>query len=243
MKKIIALTAALSCTPALADSNWDFEITPYLWAVGQSGETGNALVTSDFDASFSDIFNNLDMAFLLDFEAQNDTWGIKADTVYMNVAAEGEMAFTSIGPGINAELDIKETVFSGTIFFKPVKALELHAGARYVDLDNTLNLEGRGPVGLANKTSLGDSWTEAIVGAKYTLAITEKLNLVGYGDIGGWSGKSDSMYQLSANLEYQMTDLLNIKAGYRVLDVDYDTRDFIFDAKTEGVVIGLGFNF
>lgn len=243
MKNIIALTAALSCAPAIADNSWDFEITPYLWAVGQSGETGNSLITSEFDASFSDIFNNLDMAFLLDFEAQNDTWGIKADTVYMNVAAEGVVAFTSIGPGVDAELDIKETVFSGTVFFKPIEALQLHAGARYVDLDNRLDLEGRGPLSLDNKVSLGDSWTEAIVGAKYTLALTEKLNLVGYGDLGGWSGKSDGMYQLAASLEYQMTDLLNIKGGYRVLDVDYDTRDFVFNAKTEGFVIGLGFNF
>lgn len=247
LHKIVTLSAACACLPVQAENshnnNWDFEITPYLWAVGQSGETGNALVRSDFDASFSDIFSNLDMAFLLDFEAQNDTWGIKADTVYMNVAAEGEMAFTSIGPGIEASLDIKETVFSGTVFFKPVTALELHVGARYVDMDNTLDLEGRDPLNLTHKISLGDSWTEAIVGAKYTLPLTERLNLVGYGDIGGWTGKSDSMYQLAINLEYQMTDLLNIKGGYRVLDVDYDTRDFIFDAKTEGFAIGLGFNF
>lgn len=239
---LFALTLTTAAAPVFA-SDWDFEITPYLWATAQHGETGNQLIQSDFDASFSDILNNLDMALLIDLEAQNDHWGIKADTVYMNVAADGDAQITNIGPGFNADLDIKETVFSGSVFFKPVEPLQLHLGARYVDMDNTLDLEGNGPVGIANKIKLGDSWTEAFIGAKYTLPLTEKLNLVGYGDIGGWTGKSDSMYQLAVSLEYQITDLLNIKGGYRILDVDYNTRDFVFDAKTEGLAIGLGFNF
>lgn len=243
LKPLLALSAAITCASAQADNSWDFEITPYLWATAQSGETGTDLVQSDFDASFSDIFNNLEMALLLDIEAQNDRWGIKADTVYMNVSVDGDAKVTNIGPGFNADVDINETVFSGSVFFKPVAPLQLHLGARYVDMDNTLDLEGNGPADITNKIKLGDSWTEAFVGAKYTLPLTEKLNLVGYGDIGGWTGKSDSMYQLAVSLEYQMTDLFNIKGGYRVLDVDYDTKDFVFDAKTEGLAIGLGLNF
>lgn len=238
----LAIALSTLTSPVFA-SDWDFEITPYLWATAQHGETGNAFIEADFDASFSDILNNLDMALLVDFEAQNDHWGIKADTVYMNVAADGDVQLSNIGPGIEAALDIKETVFSGTVFFKPTAPLQLHLGARYVDLNNRLDLQSRGPIGVTNKITLGDSWSEAIVGAKYTLPISNNLNLVGYGDIGGWSGQSDGMYQLAISLEYQITDLLNIKGGYRILDVDYNTRDFVFDAKTEGLAIGLGFNF
>ena len=244
---IFPASIALGCTSVLADGNnanhWSFEITPYLWTVAQSGKTGTALLRTEFDASASDIFNNLDLAFLLNFEAKNDSWGIKADTVYMNVAVDGGTTITVNGPGIEADLDIKETVFSGTIFFKPIPALEIHAGGRYVDMKNTLTIEGRGPLALANKYSLGDSWSEAIVGAKYTLPLTKKISILGYGDIGGWTGQSDSMYQLALSLEYQMTELLNIKVGYRIFDVDYNTRDFVFDARTEGFALGLGLNF
>ena len=48
---------------------------------------------------------------------------------------------------------------------------------------------------------------------------------------------------LALSLAYQMTDLLNIKVGYRTLDADYNTQGFVLDARTEGLALALGLNF
>jgi opacity protein-like surface antigen len=239
----LAMTILMVSPSAFSAGKWNFEVTPYLWAISQAGKTGNQAIQADFDASTNDIFSNLDGGILLDFEAQNDNWGIKFDTVYMDIAKGSGFVLTENGPGGNADLEVEETVLTGSVFYKPMKPLQLHLGARYVDLNNRLDLKGNGSYGISKSIRLGDSWTEAIAGVKYTLLLTEDLVLVAYGDIGGFTGQSDSMYQLAASLEYQITDLLNIKAGYRILDVDYNTSSFIFDAKTEGMTVGLGFNF
>ena len=62
--------------PNKTDSDeWQFSITPYLWAVGLNGDMTVKGVDSDVDVSFSDILTNLDIALEAHFEVWKGRWG------------------------------------------------------------------------------------------------------------------------------------------------------------------------
>lgn len=227
--------------PEASKNEWQFKVTPYLWAASLKGTTGIALppVLTEIDISQSDIFENLDMTFFLNAQAQKGEWGGSLDMVYMDVSKEKEGEHSSI------DLVMKQTLVSGSIFLQPkeLPGFELHLGARYADLSNELSIVVTGSEGDGFSGSLGDDWVEAFIGARYSYAVTPKFNLTAYGDFGGFSGESDSMYQVALTANYQMTDLLSISGGYRIIDVDYIGNNFVYDVKTEGVMLGLGFKF
>ena len=68
-----------------ASSGWEFRIEPYGWLTGLDGRTGVGPLVAGIDQSFSDIFDNLDMAAALQFEARNGRWGIIADGFYAEI--------------------------------------------------------------------------------------------------------------------------------------------------------------
>ena len=236
LKQSIASILAVCALNAHAE--WEYEVTPYLWAVAQNGETGNSTSQAEFDASFSDILSNLDMALLLAFNAEQERWGVKLDSIYMDISADAKVLNSKI------DVDVQQTLLSAGLFYKPqqIEGLKLHAGARYVDLDNGFDFKG-GIVPVNFSKNLGDSWTEAYIGAQYSIVFNPQLSLNLYGDVGGFSGQSDSMYQAAVILDYAINDRFSVKGGYRILDMDYDTTDFVFDAKTDGIALGLGIRF
>jgi hypothetical protein len=67
------------------DVGWRFVVAPYLWAAGINGETGAQGQTADIDWSFSDILENLDMAFMVQFEVHKGAFGFVVSPVYMDL--------------------------------------------------------------------------------------------------------------------------------------------------------------
>jgi hypothetical protein len=238
----IALNICTFSTASQAQSNddWQFQVTPYLWATAIDGNTGTSAVQSDIDISAGDVIENLDMAFLVNLKAQKDHWGMTLDTVYMNLRPDAK------GEPIELEVTAKQTLISGSVFYRPQAAngLELHLGARYVDLDNSFRITTSSPLpASSNKRELGDDWVETFVGARYTYAVSPKMNLIAYGDVAGFSGESDTMYQMMLSASYQYSKSWIFSAGYRTFVVDYDRDNFAYDATTDGLLIGGGYIF
>jgi len=77
----IAGVVAQAADPATSD-DWQFNAGLYLWGAGLNGETSAG---SDFDISFGDLINNLNMAFMGNFEARKSKWSLAADVIYLNV--------------------------------------------------------------------------------------------------------------------------------------------------------------
>jgi hypothetical protein len=84
-----ALASASAGTPKdsiiqapAATSQWEFRIEPYAWLTGIDGRTGIGPFVTDIDQSFSDIFDHLDMAAALQFEARKGRLGLIADGFY-----------------------------------------------------------------------------------------------------------------------------------------------------------------
>src|SRR3954467_2310351 len=84
--------------PAKADepeaaerAGWSFPLTPDIWGAGLKGDVGTRsnLPTAEIDASFGDIIENTDFAFMLVGEVRYGRWGVLADLAYLSIGADG----------------------------------------------------------------------------------------------------------------------------------------------------------
>lgn len=89
----VLCASAISMAPATAvaadssaEDDWQFKAGVYLYAAGIKGETASG---SDLDISFTDLINNLDMAFMGNVEARKSKWSLAADVIYLDVGADG----------------------------------------------------------------------------------------------------------------------------------------------------------
>jgi hypothetical protein len=68
------------------ESDWEFEVTPYLWAAGLDGNVGIRDRTADVDVSFRKLLKHLDGAIMVTGEARHGPWGFGIDLIYVNVS-------------------------------------------------------------------------------------------------------------------------------------------------------------
>src|SRR3546814_6335087 len=102
--------------PALASGyaaeEWKFSVTPYFWAAVLSGKTSQfGLPAVDIDASFNDVFDNLDFGAMLIGEARRGRYSLLGDLMYTKISSD------SVTPrGVLAEnADPKVSTFAGLI--------------------------------------------------------------------------------------------------------------------------------
>ncbi len=142
-----APAAAILETPASPASPWEFRVELYGWLSGLDGTSGVGPLTADIDASFSDVFEHLEMAAALQFEARNGRWGLIADGFYCELGASGSPP----GPlydevNVGMEQFVGELSIAYRIYESPNAFVDFYAGMRYNDLsldfDASLNLPG-----------------------------------------------------------------------------------------------------
>ena len=78
-------------------------------------------------------------------------------------------------------------------------------------------------------------------GARGRIAVTKSIVLVGKADLGG--GGSEFTYQFFGGAAFNLSRRVSLVGAYRVLHVDYDKDNFLFDMSLTGPVIGVGFRF
>ena len=86
MRRITALfsIALFVHAPAFADE-WEWTLTPYLWAAGIDGQAGVGPVDADISMDFGDIVDVLRGAGMLRLEASNGKHGVFGDLLYMRL--------------------------------------------------------------------------------------------------------------------------------------------------------------
>ena len=226
-------------------SPWEFRITPYGWLTAIDGSTGVNGYVSDVDASFSDIFDVLDMAAALQFEARNGRWGIIADLFYAELSEDATLP----GP-LATQLDIDFTQFLAEVDLyyrlaeQPEGFLDLYAGFRYNNLD--LNFDAVASTRreeIRRNGSADKSWADPIIGLRGQWDINEKWYLSGKGDIGGFGVNSDFTWNLQATVGYNFTPCVSAEVGYRYFDTDYDDDGFTYDVAHAGLLLGVNIKF
>ncbi|MCI0454252.1 MAG: hypothetical protein L0Y68_04555 [Candidatus Dadabacteria bacterium] len=256
--------------PSTHNSNpkdWEFIIISYLWMLGIKGDVGVERITTDVDASFSDLAKNLDFAAEAHIEVWKRNFGMFIDFTYSKLSNSEGVTLQRIPASFNINLDAYFLLLEvGGLYrvgtwpvgspynnfvqkAKPNVTLELLAGGRYWYLKTDLDIKG--PLGiLPPEVDASEQWLDLFVGARVKLELIKKLQFHLRSDIGGFgaSFSSDISWNIAAYLGYELpwyriTPII----GYRALYVDYENGSgndrFEYKTWTYGPQIGIAFIF
>src|SRR4051812_21857406 len=81
--------ATLPKTSPASSDEWHYEITPYMWLAGISGNLRVRNTDIRVDSSGSDVLSQVDFAFATRFEAHKNRIGLFVDENYVNLGTSG----------------------------------------------------------------------------------------------------------------------------------------------------------
>ena len=242
---ITVVIVAFAAPQAAAQSSageWQFAITPYLWAGGMDGTMAVAVFEEDIDVPFSDIISNLDFALMGHFDMRNDRWVLSSDLVYVDLGHSEDFVEGMFEGTVNANLDLTLIELVGGYRISPV--FTLLAGARWVDMGAGLRYEG---TLVDDGADVGKKWIDPLIGVHAFVPLSEKWWLGLRGDIGGFGVGTELTWQAYADIGFRVSHLVSIVAGYHALDMDYEDGsglDYInLDLLISGPQLGVAFTF
>ncbi|MHC4525931.1 MAG: porin family protein [Planctomycetota bacterium] len=252
---------AYSQDPLAEEENgWKVSAAPYFWAPSIDGDSTISGATAAIDLSFSDIMDDFDVWGISNrVEAWKGDWGLIFDGMYVDMETEGEL--TDPPPAGEVDVDIESGTADFALAYKLVD-LPLEEGTsrklmfsplgglRYQYFKQEITLKADHPLGPAG-TTLGTSkdWVEPFVGAQFRYDLTEKLAVISRADIGGFGigSASDLTWNFVIGMDWTFKDNMDLKFGYRVMDMDYSNGsgldEFGFNGKLSGPIIGLNIHF
>jgi hypothetical protein len=81
--------------------DWTFQLAPYAWALAIDGDVTVKGQKSDIDVSFQDIWDELNVAAMLEGEARKGRVGAFANILYANLGSSSKKGPLEIDPDIN----------------------------------------------------------------------------------------------------------------------------------------------
>lgn len=243
--RFTTLAVAALLIPALrpaAAAEWQHSAVAYLMASGLEGQTQIGALSTDIDASFSDLVDHLEFGLAGAYRGQKDRLVVSVDAMYTALGGEST---GSGGLGLTFEADVDQFIAAADIGYVVSERLDVMAGIRYVDVD--LGVEVRAPGGGALAASSREDWFDPYVGFRSVLPLGKDWRLVLRGDVGGFDAGSELTWQMIARAEWWIRPGMGLTFGYRVLDIDYengsDADYFKYDINQSGPVVGFGWRF
>ena len=226
------------------DGKWHFRVSPYLLMPYMRGTTGIDTLLTDVDATPSDIFDKLQFGAMLQFEANNGTWGIGFDGIYMDLEQTGKPAGGILQDRLAWTVRMQQGAAELTGFRRLGSWAEVLAGGRVNVLSSELTIRTLN-LGTYSR-SLDKTWVDPFVGLRLTAPNMGKWNLVVRGDVGGFGLGSKFAWQVHPQVGYRFSKLFELQAAYRAMGMNYeDTGDptFTYDMKIFGPELGMVFHF
>jgi hypothetical protein len=225
-----------------AGSKWEFSVAPYAFFAALDGRVGVVGQTAQVDASFSDIFRNLDFAAMGAFEAHKGNWSIVTDAMYMSLSGKRVTPSPLIS---DIDVEVKEFIFDPVVAYRVLKVerghIDLLGGARVWHVKSHLTFQPR-ILPLVDVEG-SKNWVDPIVGARGVASLSPRVFLFGRFDMGGFGINSDFTGQAFGGLGYQLKPRVALLGGYRYIRVDYVNEGFIFKTAMSGIMAGAKFNF
>lgn len=243
--------------------NWDFDLAPYLWFLSMSGDVTVKGQTTQVDASFSDILDDMVFAGQIHFEAtrkKGRKFGFWFDGTYAKFESDGEMGPVSVD--VESTLALVEAAFFYNIHkwelgsssangrsSKPNIELDAVAGLRYWYLDAKLKFGGNGPIGKGGNITGDQDWLDALVGLRSFINFTDKFRIMLRTDFAGFgiASSSDLTWVGAVAIGYSIKSWLEPVVGYRALYLDYENGSgnnrFAMDVWIQNPFVGINFRF
>jgi len=236
---------SLAAQPAKA-AGWDYDLGVYLWALGMDGSMTVKGQESDVDIGFSDIVDNLEMAFSTHFEAnkRDSNWAWFFDLYWAGLGNDIEQ------PQGKFDMDMAYVEAAGA--YNTSRDFQLFAGFRYVSMDLELNfmpdvLPPPTPPGIPTKFEGDQSWTDLMIGGRLKKDLGERWRFWGRADLAGFglTDGTDLTWNLVLLGQVKVAKRVGLLLGYRWLDIDYENKDDLFalDVRQEGPILAVSYSF
>lgn len=233
---------------AYAD-DWSFEIEPYLMATNIAGDASVGRISgAAIDMDFGTIFDNLEMAGMLHFEAHHKSgWGLAMDYAFMDLSADQSNdrdGFIKVG----VRQGVLETLGLYRINYGP-STVDYFAGFRWWDNKIALVLDPNIITGSAN-VDVQEDWLDAVVGVRWKAPVNRRWHFITRADVGGFGLNADFTSTVEAGVTYKISNLMTVDMKYKATWVDYENGGtenevdhFVYDTVTHGPIVGLNFTF
>ncbi|MEN9315855.1 MAG: hypothetical protein RIS35_2248 [Pseudomonadota bacterium] len=248
---ILGIVGTMPASAQGVSTGWKYEVTPYLWTSGIRGDTRTPNTpNSHVDAKFTDVFKEMDFAFMGGLEARNGKWGLLADLMYVKLSPGATASGTgALGNPVSASVDltVKQTTLSGAVAYRVSEGpspVDVIGGLRYTNVDVQADTDFSS-VGFSSSMSRGGSkgWTDPYLGVRIQHPLSDRWTLTGYADVGGFGAGSDLTWQAAVGANYKISDRMSLKFGYRYLYMDYDKNGYVYKMTQDGLYAGLGIRF
>ena len=236
------------CNPCdVKCARWHISIGAWIYGVdGTVGDNGREFdVDSDWTDTL-DVLDSLEFAFDARLRVEWSKWrftaGIDGSTL------EDSVTFSDGVRGIAGEMSIWTAYAQlgyviaggrmGCTPCDPIWCLDVYAGARFWSVDAEFSAVAGGPPAVV----AGDEWLDPLVGLHFALT-GPKWFFMAEADIGGFGVGSDFAWSAMAAVGYRFSRGFATSIGWKILDVDREDGDFIFDAQLSGPFVSFTFSF
>lgn len=235
---ILSLTSVAPAARAAESEGWDWMVAPYLWAASIGTDVNAGAPPAGTDSDFSDIIDKIDGVFMARLEGQGDHFGVFADVLFLSLADDSDRALS------HTESDLDVWLLDAAGVWNPgddrSRGLGLFAGLRYVDVDLSIQVDPTNALFDTATIGTNRSYSDALLGARYTWALSERWGLTLRGD--GSFGDTEGSWSASAIAQYR-TSNGGWLFGYRYLSVELETGDSNTEITLSGLMFGYGFSF
>jgi hypothetical protein len=244
--RLPAAVLALAASGPAAAEDWDFSLTPYVWAtdVGIDAAVRDRSVL-DLTLPFDDLLEDLEWAMLLRGEAMRGAHGIAVDLFDVTVREDGARMPLPDGSGasLTADTEVGMTILDVAGVYEPAGdglGFALLYGVRLVgqQADVAATLDG-GQAAAAHRYQADETLVDGLLGLRCagTLAGSWSYSLAADVSTGGteltWSVNPSIGFSFGPAGRYRLV------AGYRYLDVDFDTSPGVdMDMTLDGLLVG-----
>ena len=211
------------------DDKWHMTVAPYFWSTGLKGTVSmKGPLEVPVDVSFSDIWDNLDIAVLGRLEGRKNRVGFIADASYLDLGASVASDRPILGQ-LDLKADVRSLIAEGLVFYRAAAggsnggaSLDVFGGVRYFGTSSQLKGKRLDGSDLSSTKQTID-WVDGLAGARFHVPLGSWAGLHGRGDIAGFGSRFS--WNLQGGVDLALGKRWALGAGYRHLDVDYDKDD------------------
>jgi len=238
----LAMGLAAGAVQGQTTEGWSFEVTPLVWYAGLEGDLKVAGRSADFEKDASDLLDAAEFGGSVRLGAAYDRFVIGALVDYFSLSTD--------------ELDEEDQPKGGTVDSKMLltealvgyrldgwsdgQSFVLGLGVRNLNLET--DLESNRGATFSDERDITDLMFYVLPSVPLFPSRIDGLRFNPVMGIG--AGDSDLAYELFPHLQYEVTDLLAIRFGYRRVGWRFEgAGDNEFNADLAGLILGAGIKY
>ncbi len=239
----LALAASGLTAQAADPQGWQFELTPMAWLAGMEGDGTLGSRDFEFDKSFGDLVESVDMAAGLLGTAQYDRYLFWAQLDFISSSTDNlDVDDQPKHAEVESDLFLGEVAVGYQVDgWAKDQTIDLLLGVRVARIENGLSID-RGPA-IEDDSTLVDPMLVIRPCVPVLPSKIKGLSFNGTMAIGG-GGDADMVYELQPQFQYDASENLSFRLGYRRVGYKFDGEgDNKLDMQLAGLILGAGFRF